>query len=188
MTELLREDDDYAGSVDLVKRRLATLRPKPTRAAQRTGYRPGQVLQVDWAEMPTRPRIGGRERRVYALICALPYSGASTAHFSFEMTVESFLEGHVRAFAWLGGVPRECVYDTCARRSRAARGLRMITASTALQLPAPANDSEHVLRAPQVPRCRLALSASTTAASFSAGLNCTISVPSSASGAWPGGM
>ena len=56
--------------------------------------------------MPTRPRVAGRERRVYALICALPYSGASTAHFSFDMTIESFLQGHVRAFAWLGGVPR----------------------------------------------------------------------------------
>jgi hypothetical protein len=105
--------------VDLVKRRLAKLRPAPVRAAQRTGYRPGQVLQIDWAEMPTRPRIAGRERRVYALVCALPYSGAATAHFSLEMTVESFLEGHVRALAWLGGVPRECVYDNL--RSAVAR-------------------------------------------------------------------
>jgi transposase len=56
---------------------LAELRPKPVRAAQKTGYRPGQVMQVDWAEMPTRPRVYGRERRVYALICTLPFSGAS---------------------------------------------------------------------------------------------------------------
>jgi transposase len=119
MTEILREDHGYTGSVDLVKRRLAKLRPAPARVAQRTGYRPGQVLQVDWAEMPTRPRIAGRERRVYALVCALPYSGASTAHFSLEMTVESFLEGHVSAFAWLSGVPRECVYDNL--RSAVAR-------------------------------------------------------------------
>jgi transposase len=119
LAEILREDYGYAGSVDLVKRRLAKLRPGSVRAAQRTGYRPGQVLQVDWAEMPTRPRIAGRERRVYALICALPYSGASTAHFSFEMTVEAFLEGHVLAFGWLGGVPRECVYDNL--RSAVAR-------------------------------------------------------------------
>lgn len=110
MTEVLREHG-YAGSVDLVKRRLRELRPRPVRPAQRTGYRPAQVIQFDWAEMPSRPRIGGRERRVYALLAALPYSGAQTAHFSFEMTVESFLEGHVRAFEWLEGVPRECVYD-----------------------------------------------------------------------------
>jgi hypothetical protein len=51
-------------------------------AGSKTGYRPGQVPQVDWAEMPTRPRIGGRERRVYELISSLPFSGAATAHFS----------------------------------------------------------------------------------------------------------
>jgi transposase len=119
VAEILREDYGYSGSVDLVKRRLTTLRPAAVRPAQRTGYRPGQVLQVDWAEMPTRPRIAGRERRVYALICALPFSGVSTAHFSFDMTAESFLEGHVRAFNWLGGVPRECVYDNL--RSAVAR-------------------------------------------------------------------
>ncbi len=38
-------------------------------------------------------------------------SRRQTAFFSFEMTIESFLEGHVRAFEWLDGVPRECVYD-----------------------------------------------------------------------------
>jgi transposase len=122
VTEILRDDYGYAGSVDLVRKRLAELRPRSERAAQRTGYRPGQVLQVDWAEMPTRPKIAGRERRVYALICSLPFSGAATAHFSFDMTIESFLEGHVRAFDWLGGVPGECVYDNLrsavARRER----------------------------------------------------------------------
>jgi transposase len=69
--------------------------------------------------MPTRPRIAGCERRVYALVCALPFSGASTAHFSLDRTTESFLEGHVRALGWLGGVPRECVYDNL--RSAVAR-------------------------------------------------------------------
>jgi transposase len=111
VTEVLRDDYGYQGSVDLVRKRLAEMRPRAQRPAQRTGYRPGQVAQFDWAEMPTRPRVAGRERRVYALICSLPFSGAATAHFSFDMTVESFLEGHVRAFTWLGGVPRECVYD-----------------------------------------------------------------------------
>jgi transposase len=119
VTQLLRDDYGYAGSVDLVRKRMAALRPSGGRPAQRTGYRPGQVMQVDWAEMPTRPRVAGRERRVYALICSLPYSGAATAHFSFDMTIESFLEGHVRALDWLGGVPRECVYDNL--RSAVAR-------------------------------------------------------------------
>jgi transposase len=108
MTELLREHG-YEGSVDVVKRRLRELRPRRERPAQRTGYHPGQVLQLDWAELPTRPKIAGRERRIYALVGSLPYSGAQSAHFSFDMSLESFLEGHVRLFDWLGGVARECV-------------------------------------------------------------------------------
>jgi transposase len=118
-TELLRDEYGYDGSVDLVKRRLRELRPMKVRPARRTGYRPGQVLQLDWAEMRTRPMLAGRERRVYALVASLPYSGAQTTFFSFEMTIEAFLEGHVRALEWLGGVPRECVYDNL--RSAVAR-------------------------------------------------------------------
>jgi transposase len=122
MTDILRDDCGYEGSVDIVKRRLRELRPPSERPAQRTGYRPGQVLQLDWLELPTRPRFAGRERRVYALLGTLPYSAAQSAHFSFDMTAESFLEGHVRILDWLGGVPRECVYDNLrsvvARRER----------------------------------------------------------------------
>jgi transposase len=122
MTDILRDGYGYEASVDLVKRRLRELRPRAERPAQRTGYRPGQVLQLDWLELPTGPRIAGRERRVYALLGTLPYSAAQSAHFSFEMTCESFLEGQVRIFDWLGGVPRECVYDNLrsvvARRER----------------------------------------------------------------------
>ena len=74
VAEILRDDYGYVGSVDLVRRRMALMRPREVRVAQRTGYRPGQVMQIDWAQMSTRPRIAGRERRVYALVCALPYS------------------------------------------------------------------------------------------------------------------
>ncbi len=122
VTEILRLDYGFVGSERLVREHLRWLRPATARPAQRTGYRPGQVLQLDWAEMPSRPTIAGRERRVYALVAALPYSGAQTAHFSFDLTLESFLEGHVRAFEFFGGVPRECVYDNLrsvvARRER----------------------------------------------------------------------
>jgi transposase len=111
VTEILRDEYGYTGSVRLVRLHLQELRPPRERPAQRTGYRPGQVLQLDWAEMPSRPVVAGRERRVYALVASLPCSGAQTVFFSLDLTLESFLEGHVRAFEWLGGVPRECVYD-----------------------------------------------------------------------------
>jgi transposase len=111
LTEILRDEYGYTGSVRLVQEHVQRLRPRTVRPAQRTGYRPGQVMQLDWAVMPTRPKLAGRERRVYALLVSLPYSGGQTAFFSLDLTLESFLEGHVRAVEWLGGVPRECVYD-----------------------------------------------------------------------------
>jgi transcriptional regulator with XRE-family HTH domain len=110
LTEILRDEYSYTGSVRLVQEHLQRLRPRAVRPAQRTGYRPGQVMQLDWAEMPTRPTLAGRERRVYALLASLPYSGAQTAFFPLDLTLKSFLEGHVRAFEWLGGVLRECVF------------------------------------------------------------------------------
>ena len=60
LTEILRDEYGYGGSLRLVQARLQQLRPSIVRPAQRTGYRPGQVLQLDWAEMPTRPRLAGR--------------------------------------------------------------------------------------------------------------------------------
>ncbi len=49
VAEILRDDYGYVGSVDLVRRRMAFMRPREVRVAQRTGYRPGQVMQIDWA-------------------------------------------------------------------------------------------------------------------------------------------
>jgi hypothetical protein len=40
MTDILRDNHGYEGSVDVVKRRLRELRPPAARPAQRTGYRP----------------------------------------------------------------------------------------------------------------------------------------------------
>jgi transposase len=134
VAEILRVEYGYQGSVRLLRSHLKRLRPRVVRPAQRTGYRPGQVLQLDWAEMPTRPVVAGRERRLYALVASLPYSGAQTVFFSLEMTVEAFLEGHVRAFEWLGGVPRECVYDNLRAAVARREGERVVWAPRFLHL------------------------------------------------------
>src|SRR5438034_10424648 len=72
--------------------------------------------------MATRREVAGRVQRVYARVESLPYSAAQTAFFSFEMTIEWFLEGRARGCEWWEGVPREWVYDNLravvARRER----------------------------------------------------------------------
>ena len=49
LTEVLRCDYGYTGSLRLVQARLQQLRPR--------SVRPGQVLQIDWGEMATRPTL-----------------------------------------------------------------------------------------------------------------------------------
>ena len=128
MTEILA-GQGYGGSERVVRRRLAELRPPSVRPAQRTGYLPGQLAQVDWGEMASRPRILGAERRICALVMTLPCSGAQTAHFSFDMSLEAFLEGHVAAFDYFGGVPGECVYDNLRSAVARREGERVVWAA-----------------------------------------------------------
>jgi transposase len=66
MTDILRDGYGYDGSVDVVKRRLRELRPPVERPAQRTGYRAGQVLQLDWLDCrpdPGSPAASGASTR-----------------------------------------------------------------------------------------------------------------------------
>jgi hypothetical protein len=57
---ILRADYGYEGSVDPVKKRLAKTRPARS-ARRKNRLWPGQVLQLDWAEGSTRPRIAGAD-------------------------------------------------------------------------------------------------------------------------------
>src|SRR5258705_33385 len=60
-----------------------------------------------WAEIT----LDGRPTKVALFVMTLPYSDTLfVTAFPRECT-EAFLEGHVRAFAFLGGVPRRISYD-----------------------------------------------------------------------------
>jgi hypothetical protein len=124
LTEILREEYGYAGSVRLVQAYVQRLRPRAVRPAQGTGYRPGEVRRLDWAEMPTRPTVCGRERRGYGLVASVPYSGADRLFLARDDA--GVVPGGARARAGVAWrVPREYVYDNlCARTSLAVRATR----------------------------------------------------------------
>lgn len=70
---------------------------------------PGEAMQVDWGDMPAV--IAGL-RLVVSLLCvAMPHSGAVMGFPYPDKTMLCFLDGHIRAFDLLGGVPKFCVYD-----------------------------------------------------------------------------
>lgn len=75
-------------------------------------HRPGEEAQVDFFEV-TVDEAGGR-RKAWKFLVRLMYSGRDFAWLYERCDQLSFLDGHVRAFAHLGGVPRRLVYDNLA--------------------------------------------------------------------------
>jgi transposase len=69
----------------------------------------GQDAQVDWGEVTVR--IGGKEIKVQFFSLRLNYSKARfVMAFPFQKQ-EAFLDGHIQAFHFFGGVPRRITYD-----------------------------------------------------------------------------
>ncbi len=101
----------YPGGEDHFRHRVALLRPR--RAAEaylllRT--LPGEQAQVDWASFGTLAVEGG-ERRLSAFVMVLSYSRMIFARFFYDQRLSSFLEGHVRAWAFFGGAAKTALYD-----------------------------------------------------------------------------
>lgn len=71
-------------------------------------HRPGEG-QVDFFEVTVEE--GGQRRKAWKFLLRLPYSGRDFVWLYDRCDQLSFLDGHVRAFAKLGCVPRRLVYD-----------------------------------------------------------------------------
>jgi hypothetical protein len=69
-----------------------------------------EEAQVDWGAFGSI-RIGRGVRPLSGFVMVLSYSRAIFALFTVDQTLESFLRGHVEAFAALQGVARTLVYD-----------------------------------------------------------------------------
>jgi len=72
-------------------------------------FAPGEEAQVDWGEGQVLEN--GRLRKVQLFCMRLSFSKASFVWPYERATLEAFMGGHVRAFAFFGGVPRWLAYD-----------------------------------------------------------------------------
>jgi len=77
---------------------------------------PGEMAQVDWGQ--AHVDIAGIDTVVHLFCLRLRASGVSFAWASLHERIEAFLEGHVRAFTWLGGIPAKMVYDNLSSAVR----------------------------------------------------------------------
>jgi transposase len=73
------------------------------------GYAPGQIAQVDFGQ--AQVILAGEQRTVQLFCLRLGYSKQPFVMALPSQAQEAFFEGHVRAFAFLGGVPHTLVYD-----------------------------------------------------------------------------
>jgi transposase len=72
-------------------------------------YEPGQIAQVDFGE--AQVILAGELVAVQLFCLRLGYSKLPFVMALPTQAQEAFLEGHVRAFTFLGGVPHVLVYD-----------------------------------------------------------------------------
>ena len=99
----------FRGAESTVRHFVAKLRP-----ATREVYIPleacaGQQAQIDWGQAVVR--IGGEQVTAHLFCLRMRASGVAFAWAAPTEKLEAFLEGHCRAFSWLGGVPWEGLYD-----------------------------------------------------------------------------
>lgn len=101
----------FAGSVVQVRRWVRTVRPAARAEAYlRLETMPGEQAQVDWGTFGAL-EVGRARRVLSCFVLVLSWSRAVYARFALDQTLESFLRGHVEAFAALGGAPRTILYD-----------------------------------------------------------------------------
>ena len=73
-------------------------------------FEPGEMMQIDWCEI-TAVIDGYAYKKVPVFCAALPYSYAIFLAVMPDMTMASFIEGHMMAMEWFGGVVERVLYD-----------------------------------------------------------------------------
>ena len=105
------QDRGYDGGRTVLKEYVRAHRPHlPKMGEARFFVKPGQQLQVDWAEMGA-VSIGGAQRKLYAFVAIMAWSRALFVCFTTDMQLLTWLDCHRRAFEFFGGVPAEVLID-----------------------------------------------------------------------------
>jgi transposase len=109
--ERLRAEHGYQGGQTVVKVAVRAWRQSHQEVFLPLSHPPGEA-QVDFGEATVK--LNGAETKVALFVMTLPYSGAIFIQAFPRECTETFLEGHRRAFEFLGGVPRRISYDNSA--------------------------------------------------------------------------
>src|ERR671912_1128807 len=106
--ERLRAEHGFAGGYTIVKDYVRERHARAREVFVPLAHPPGHA-QVDFGE--ALAVIGGERRKVHFFCLDLPHSDAGFVKAYPAERIEAFLDGHVAAFAFFGGVPRSILYD-----------------------------------------------------------------------------
>lgn len=100
----------FSGSRRTVRRYVAQLRPQQQRVYKPFETLPGEQAQVDWGHEGTFEENGQRFN-LYSFNFILSHSRVRYVEYTTSQDMATFLACHVRALQYIGGCPREIVYD-----------------------------------------------------------------------------
>ena len=106
--ERLRDEHGFAGGYTVVKDYVRGARTRAREAFVPLAHPPGHA-QVDFGQC--LGMIGGVKTVMHVFCFDLPQSDACFVKAYPAETTEAFLDGHVAAFAFFGGVPLSILYD-----------------------------------------------------------------------------
>jgi transposase len=102
-------EEGYEVGITTVRDYLREKRRKEAEVFVPLVHRPGDEAQVDFFEVSVEE--DGQIKKVWKFVMRLMYSGRDFVRLYERCDQLSFLDAHVRAFSYLGGVPRRIVYD-----------------------------------------------------------------------------
>ena len=106
--EILRRG--YRGSERTVRRYVQSVRPQKHREYKPYETLPGEQAQVDWGHFGTI-MVEGTRYKLYAFVFTLCWSRVSYVEYIIRGDMATFLSCMHRAFEYIGGIPREILYD-----------------------------------------------------------------------------
>ena len=108
MFERLRDEHAFTGGYTIVKDYIREHRRRGREMFVPLHHPPGHA-QADFGEASVF--IGGVEQTAHFFAFDLPHSDASFVRAYPTATAEAWVDGHVHAFAFFGGVPQSVLYD-----------------------------------------------------------------------------
>ena len=101
----------YDGGYTTLKRYVSPRRRRrQPDATMRFETAPGEQAQVDWGSLAYLDQ-GGRKHRIWVFVMTMGWSRACYVELVRRADTAAFIQCHVNAFEYLGGVPRRCLYD-----------------------------------------------------------------------------